>query len=152
MLDGVDPAFDDVAALVIGGVEGRWSATVGAASLAVDNLVGRLGDDRGDTAGTQMAADRTRGIRLVPTEPLRAGAGTTATTAGHPQMGHQHRQHRRVTGLTRSDQDHQRQTGTINEWMDLGAQTASGAAYSMISRLDAQIRVIRQTPLCDAPG
>ena len=39
LFDGVESAFDDVAALVICGVEGRWASTAGAASFAVRDLI-----------------------------------------------------------------------------------------------------------------
>ena len=41
LLDDVEAAFDDVAALVVCGVEGWWASSSGAPALAVRDLVGR---------------------------------------------------------------------------------------------------------------
>jgi hypothetical protein len=48
LLDGVEVAFNDVAALVVFGVERGWSSAVGAASFTVTDLVGRFGNDSDD--------------------------------------------------------------------------------------------------------
>jgi len=39
LLDGVESALDHVAPLVIGGVEGRWAPSAGAASFTVRYLI-----------------------------------------------------------------------------------------------------------------
>lgn len=57
-------------------------------------------------------------------------------------------EHRVVTGLAGADEDHQGQTGAVDELVDLGAQTAAGTANAVVRRLDAGIVVIRPSPLC----
>jgi len=56
LLEDVEGAVDDVAALVVLGVEGRWTSAGAATVLAVADLVGRLWDDRGDRSGPQVFA------------------------------------------------------------------------------------------------
>jgi hypothetical protein len=50
--------------------------------------------------------------------------------------------------LTGGDQHHQRAPGTVDQMVDLAGQPAAGAAYAVVRRLDARIRVIRPSPLC----
>lgn len=57
-------------------------------------------------------------------------------------------EHRVVAGLASTDEDHQGQPGTIDELVDLGAQPTAGAANAVVRRLDAEILVIRPSPLC----
>lgn len=58
LLEQVEAAFDNVATAVIDRIECGWAAATGASALAVALLVGGFGDDRDDTAGSQMPADR----------------------------------------------------------------------------------------------
>ena len=58
VLQPVEGAFDDVAALVVLSVEVDRSATARASPLAVADLVGGLGDHRGDASGAQHRAGR----------------------------------------------------------------------------------------------
>ncbi len=59
-------------------------------------------------------------------------------------------EYRVVTRLASTDQDHQRQTGAVDEVVDLGAQTAAGTSNAVVRRLDEEIVVIRPSPLCGA--
>ena len=54
-----------------------------------------------------------------------------------------------VAGLAGADEDDQGQSSTVDELVDLGAQPAAGAANAVVRRLDAEILVIRPSPLCD---
>src|SRR3954469_7195629 len=74
LLGPVEGTLDDVALLVVLGVEARGSPAARAAMLAVGDLVRRLGNDRGDTAGTQQGAGATRGVGLVPAQRTRRAA------------------------------------------------------------------------------
>ena len=116
------------------------------------DLVGRFGDYCGDPAAAQVFADRSRGVRLVAPEPVRAGSWSTATIAGHTQVLQQDWQHGSIASLAGTDQHDQGQAGAVDELVDLGAQTASGTADSMVRGLCEQILVIRQIPLCAAPA
>jgi len=55
---------------------------------------------------------------------------------------------RSVVGLPGGDQHDQGPSRTIDEMVNLAGQTAAGAAYRVVRRLDAWIRVIRPSPLC----
>lgn len=61
-------------------------------------------------------------------------------------------QHRGITGLARSAEDHQRQSVAVDVLMDLHGEATAGAAQRVVSRLDGQIRVIRQFPLWRGAG
>lgn len=54
----VEAAFDHVAAFVVAGVEGGWSAAAWSSPEPVAGLVGGFGDDRDDPATPKMASDR----------------------------------------------------------------------------------------------
>src|SRR4051812_44995586 len=82
LLGPTEGALDDVALLVVLGVEARGSPAARAAILAVGDLVRRLGNDRGDTAGTQQGAGATRGVRLVPRSALGVLRGRPAPRRG----------------------------------------------------------------------
>jgi hypothetical protein len=56
--------------------------------------------------------------------------------------------HRAVVRLTGADEHYQRASMTVDEVMDLAGQAAARAAQGVVRRLDAQIRVIRPSPLC----
>ena len=148
----VESAFDDVAALVVLDVVADRSPAAGAAALPVSLLVGGLGDHSHDSAFAQVCADRTRRVGLVPSDSVRSRAWPPWAAPGDAEVIHEHREHRRVTGLSGPDEHDQRQPPTIDEVMDLRAQPAPRPPYGVISRLLAQIPVIRQSPLCRAEG
>ncbi len=147
LLEQVEAAFDDVAPAIADRIESGWAAAAGTAAFAVPNLIGRLGDHRGDAAGAQMPADRLRGIGLVTTDTVGPGPGPTASNSTDLQMPHQVRKHRRVAGLTGADQRHQWLAVAVDEVVHFGA-SAAGAADRVVRRLAEQIRVVRPSPLC----
>jgi hypothetical protein len=59
------------------------------------------------------------------------------------QLLEQRDQHRRVPGLARRDGDHQGQAAAIDQMVELGRETAAGAAEAVIRRLDQWILVVR---------
>src|SRR5512135_1872208 len=91
----VDGAFDDVALLVGGAVEGGWAA---AAGPVLDLVVG-FGDGRRDVASSQVGADRPAGVGLVGQHAPRADTRLTAATAGDPQPGHHRLEAQAVVAL-----------------------------------------------------
>lgn len=118
----LEAAFNDVAALVIIGVESWRTPARAAAAPAVAHLIVGLGDDRLDVPGSQQFADRPRRVGLVAAHPVRSGPGPARPTARDPKMPDQDRQHRRVPGLAGSADDHQRQSAPVDQMVDLGAQ------------------------------
>jgi hypothetical protein len=48
LLDVIEVSFNDVASLVVFGVEGRRATATCTSTLAVSDLVGRFGNDRDD--------------------------------------------------------------------------------------------------------
>lgn len=83
LLDGVERAFDDVAALVGLGVQGGWAPALGAAVLAVADLVVTLGDHGLDAAAGQREPVGSGAVGLVAEHRVGAGAGPAWPGAGH---------------------------------------------------------------------
>jgi len=83
--------------------------------------------------------------RLVAAEPVGSGAGAP-DGAGDAQLFQQRDPHRRVPGLARCHSDHQRQAVTVDQVVELGGESVSGAAEPVIRRLDQRIVVVRRSP------
>ena len=92
-------------------------------ALAVALLVGRLGDHGDDATIAQMGADRARRVRLIGADPLRSGAWSARADPGDAEVIHEHREHRRIPGLTGTNEHDQRKPAPVDEVMDLRAQT-----------------------------
>ena len=75
------------------------------------------------------------GVRLIAERRVGCGPGTSGAAPLDAQVGQQDGEHRGVVGLTRSGQDHQRSSATIDELMDLGQQSARRATHGVIGRL-----------------
>src|ERR1700742_4314694 len=73
LLDQAVAAFDDVAALVLVGVQGDRAATSRASALAVAGLGGGCGDHRLDAPPAQQSPVAARGVRLVRPQQDRTG-------------------------------------------------------------------------------
>ena len=142
----VEAAFDDVASAVVDWIEYRWAAAVGPSAFAVSGLVGGFGDHGGDAAGSQVLADRSRGIRFVASNPVRACACSTATEPWDSQVAHQMGDHWCVAGLLRPDQHNHGPPMAVDGVMDLGGPATAGATDRVVRRLDPQIRVVRPSP------
>ena len=99
-----------------------------------------------------MCSDRSGGVGLVASDSVRSRAWPPWAAPGDAEVIHEHREHRRVTGLSGPDEHDQRQPPTIDEVMDLRAQPAAGPADRVVRGLLAQILVTRQSPLCRAEG
>lgn len=125
-------------------------------------LVLGLGDVGGDAPGAQVLADRARGVGLVAAECIRPGPWPPEAAADL-QLLQQRQKHRRVAGLTGTQQHHQRQPTAVDELVDLRREPAARAAQGMIRRLWGRpvrlalrqalglgllIRVVRSSPLC----
>lgn len=54
LFEVAEPAFDHIAAAVVGRVEHRWPATTRATATTVPGLIGRFRDDSADTAPAQQ--------------------------------------------------------------------------------------------------
>src|SRR3954464_13555120 len=72
LLEPGEAAFDDVAACVDVGVEGRWSATGRAFGLAGSDLVAAFGAGEGDVPAAQRRSGGGVGVGLVGHHPVRA--------------------------------------------------------------------------------
>lgn len=99
-----------------------------------------------------LGPDGTGGVCLVPAHPARPGSWPAPAGAGHAQVAYQHREHRRVPRLARSDQDHEWQAAACPEMVDLGAQFATGAPDAVVTGFGKQIPVVRQVPLWHGQG
>lgn len=148
LLDVIEVSFNDVAALVILGVEGRGPAATCTSTLAVGDLVGGFGNDRDDPAAAQPSACCSAGVGLIAADALRAGMWAATAAAVHFQVREQMLEHRSVVGLAGAHEHHQRSSAAVNEMVNLAGQPAAGAANPVVRRLDRQIRAIRPSPLC----
>ena len=74
MLEAVEGTFDDVAAAVGVLVVADRAAAAGAAATAMGFLVIGFGDHAADPAGSQVGADRARGVGLVGQNTVGPGA------------------------------------------------------------------------------
>ncbi len=126
----VGGAFDEVAVLVVLGVEADRLATAAAFVLAVG--LGRVSFD---------TAQRVRGCP----RPARAAARD-------PELVQQHWQRRRITRIAgRQDQD-LRQPTAVDQCMGLGRQATPGMTDGVIVRFVPATQrcfVIRPSPLCE---
>ena len=66
------------------------------------------------------------------------------------QIPEQMLKHRAVMRLAGTDEHHKWPSVPVDEVVNLAGETAAGAANAVVRRLDAQIRVIRPSPLCHA--
>jgi len=132
-------------------VEPYWTSASAAPASTMIAVGGLFGDDRGYTSGSQVSSVGARGVRLITQHRLWPGPWPTAAGTWHPQLAHQHLEHRRIMGMARTDEHHQRQPVPVAEVVDLCAQSAARTAQTMISGFRTQIRVIRPCPLCGAP-
>lgn len=65
LLGDVESSLNDVAALVVLGVERWWSSALGAATFSVADLIGRFGNDGDDPSSAQPLSGRSAGIVLI---------------------------------------------------------------------------------------
>ncbi len=86
LLEVAEPAFDHVAASVVGRVERRWPATTCAASATVPGLVVGFGDDCADPAASQQFPVGAGRVGLVAADPVRAGTGSPTTDPWNLQV------------------------------------------------------------------
>ena len=96
LLEPVEAAFDGVAVAIELGVEGWWAPAVGAAGLAVADLVGRLRDDDRDLRRAQPLAVGPGGVGLVPEDRVRSGSGAPGPDPWDPEPVEQGGQDRGV--------------------------------------------------------
>jgi hypothetical protein len=148
LLDGVDVAFNDIAALVILGIKDWGSSALAAAALAVGDLVRRFGNDRDDPSSSQPESCCSTGVGLVAAEAVRAATCAPAPATVDFQMRELMLQDGTVMGLAGAHEYDQRPSSPVDEVVDRAGQTAAGAANPVVRRLDRQIRVIRPSPLC----
>lgn len=148
LLGVAEAAFDDVAVLVVVGIEPDGPAAAWAATFPVALLVaGGFGGDHGlDAATAQVRADRAGRVCLVAADRVRPSTRPTDRT-GHAQLPEKWDQHRRIPpGLPGRDHGDQRQSVPVDQLVDLRRQPAARAPDPVITRLDGQIRVIRPSP------
>ncbi len=144
MLDDAEVSFNHVTTRVVLGVEGRRPPAMRSAPFAVSDLVGGLRDHRADAATTQLRACRTTRIGLIAPDTVGAGP----RSAPHFEVGEQMLELGAVMGLSGRDQDYQWAPGAVDEVVDFAGPSAARAANAVVRRLDAQILVIRPSPLC----
>ena len=141
LLEAPETPLDGVAFAVAVLVECRWSTAGRSFLLAASDLVAAFGDGVRDSAFPQVrAGDRVR-VRLVGQQPERFGVVGAMRVEQRFQVGV-------VARLSRREQQRQRATERVGESVDLGAQTAAGAAECVVGGLVGQILVIRPSPLC----
>lgn len=148
LLEVAEPAFDHIAAAIVGRVERRWPATTRAAPATMPRLIGRFGNDRSDPASAQQLSIGSGRVRLVASDPVRASAWSSTSDTGNLQVIEQIREGRTVTRLPRRDEHDQWEAVAVDEVVDLRRQPTAGTADRVVRWLDRRIRVIRPIPLC----
>lgn len=111
-------------------------------------LILLLGNHALDPTSRQVPANRPGRIRLVSQSRRGTCPGRSSPELLHHERVHEILEHRRVPGLPRADQQHQRSAVAVNQGMDLCAQPTARAADRVIIRLNEQILVTRWCPLC----
>lgn len=125
MLVFVEAAFDDVATLVVLDVVADRSSAARTTTLAMALLVGRLGDDGDDAAVAQVLTDRARRVCLVAADPVGAGAWPARASTLDAEVFHQDGEHRGIAGLAGTDEHDQWEPASVDEVVDLRAQTTT---------------------------
>jgi len=147
MLAAVEGTFDAVTAAVGVAVEADRAAAAGAAATAMGFLVIGLGDHAADPAGSQVGADRARGVGLVGQNTV--GPGARSPERSPDAAGEEWQHHRSTAGLARGEQDDQRAATAVDREVELRAQPAARPAESVIARFvsaAARILVTRPSP------
>lgn len=83
---------------------------------------------------------------------IRTGSGAASAESGNPYCVHDDREHGRITALPGAKNHCQWSAFTVTGMVDLGAQTAPGAADGVVRRLSKQFLVIREFPLWRGEG
>lgn len=148
LLGDAESSFNNVAALVVLGVECWRSAAVGASTFSVADLIGRFGNDGDDPSSAQPLPGRSAGIGLISAQAIGPGAGPPRPASLNFEVGEQMLQDRSVACLAGAHEHHQRSSVAVDEVMDLAGQPAARATNAVVRRLVRQICVIRPSPLC----
>src|SRR5665647_739803 len=150
VLEPVEAAFDDVAALVaVALVVVPDDGSAGPAT-SVGDLVVAFGDRRGDATSSKPGPVRLGRVSLVGDDPVRACAGPAGP--GDPDAGQGGDHHGRVVDVA-AGQDHgQRSALAVGGQVNLAGQTTTGPPDRMIRGFGPRILVIRVRPLCPAAG
>jgi hypothetical protein len=87
-----------------------------------------FGDGGLDAASSQVSADLVVRVGLVGKDPAGSGAGLAGSDPGYAQSIHERAEGHRVMPLPRGGHPRQRAAPAVGDQMNLGAQTAAGAA------------------------
>lgn len=134
LLELVDAAFDGVALPVSLAVEGWRAPPEPAPPLAVRGLVRGLRDDCSDSAPSQVAADRPRGVGLVGQDRVGGDSGP-ADRSGHSYPVHDLLECRCVTCLAQREDDGEGPAAAVGGEVNLRGQSAAGPSEGMVVRL-----------------
>ena len=134
VLEPVEGAFDDVAVLVVLGVEVQRSATGGALGLAAGDGVGLLRDHHRDAAGLQQVAVLAPGVGLVRAKRGGSGARSAWAQPRDAKLLEKPWQCWGITGLPGRDDDDQREAAAVDQRVGLGRQPAAGTPDAVIVR------------------
>jgi hypothetical protein len=152
VLELVEGSFDDVAVLVVLGVEADRPAAAGTFVLAVGSLVVLLRDHDLHAPGPENVAVGLGRVGLVPAQCVGGGPRPARAAARNAELVQQHWQCRGITRVAgRQDQD-QRQPTAVDQRMGLGCQATPGTTDGVIVRFVPATRrflVIRPSPLCE---
>ncbi len=146
LLKSIDASLDDIALLVRLSIKGGRAASGTTSPEAVSNLVGRLRDNRSDSASAQIPADGAGGVRAVGEDHLRSGSGSPRPGSRDPNPGHDRCEGRRVSRLTCGDMQGERPCLAVTGQMDLRAQAAAGASERVIVGFGAARRPLFLAP------
>jgi hypothetical protein len=124
-LEPVDAALHGVALLVGLGAERRRPATAGSSALAVADLVGGLGDRRGDATSAQVGTVGPGAVGLVAEHPIGSAPRPTTTRPRNPDGLEHGLELWAVPGLPGGDDQRQRALTLLAGEVELGGQPAA---------------------------
>lgn len=143
---GAQAPFDHVPVAVEDPVEDGRPTTEGSAPSAVVRLVAALGDRDGDAPAPQHEADRPAGIGLVAQHTVRCRARAARDGARDTDPVEDLTERGGVVDVAGREHDRERQAAAVDGQVDLGGQSASGAAEGL-ARLRAA-RIFQFVPVC----
>jgi hypothetical protein len=126
-----EAAFDQVAALVEGGVKDRRSSAAATFAFAVGDLVGSFGDHAADAAATEVVADPLSGVALVAQYTAWPGTRPPAVWTGNPDLLDDLLEDGGVVDVAGGDVQHQWQTPPVHDQVHLGGEPAPGTTQTL---------------------
>ena len=125
VLEFAEVSVNDVAVVIVFGVEVDRPATAGAPALAVGPLVGLLRDHHPYVPGSEVLAVGLGQAGLVPAQRVGGGPTPARAAARNPYLIQQHCQRWGITRIAGRQDQNQRQPTAGDQRMGLGRRAAA---------------------------